>query len=345
MQRKLFLAWLVFLITLTSSGCGKRVTDHEQIDPAEKIVIKFSHVVAENAPKGLAARRFANLVAARTNGRVEVQVYPNSTLYKDGEEIEALKNGSVQIIAPTTAKIAALFPRWQIFDIPYVFTSAEMVYRAMDGKIGGELFDELATQGFRGLAFWGNGFKQMTNGIRPLREPGDFKGLTMRVMMGSQILPTQFQCLGAQPVQLGFNDLYAALAQKIIDGQENTMSNIYSKKFYEVQPYLTLSNHGYMGYVVLTNRKFWDHLPPDIRGILEKAMQEVTVWEREQASLLDEESFRAIRSTGQIRLHLQTEEEKRQWLTAFTPLYRQAEEIVGSDLWRAVQVLKEKKEP
>jgi len=333
---RLFSVVSIAVLLTFSSGCSRRVTDHEQISPAEKIIIKFSHVVAENTPKGLAAKRFANLVQERTNGLVEVQVYPNSTLFKDGEEIEALKDGSVQIIAPTTAKIAALFPHWQIFDVPYLFSSREAVFSTMAGPVGAQLFSELQKQGFQGLAFWDNGFKQMTNSVRPLVRPADFQGLRMRVMMGSKILEEQFLSLGADPVQMGFDQLYAALKEKRVDGQENTISNIYSKKFYEVQPYLTLSNHGYMGYVVLTNQKFWASLPANIREILENTMAEVTIWEREQAARLDKENFRALVATKQLQIHELTAEERKAWQQALAPVYRRAEEIVGKDLLETV---------
>jgi len=327
---KYFLAVIIFILTCT--GCSQRVTDHEQVNPKDKIIIKFSHVVAENTPKGLAAQRFANIVHARTGGRVEVQVFPNSTLYADGEEMEALKSGAVQIIAPHTSKISDMFPKWQIFDLPFAFDNRLEVYAAVDGEIGKKLTKELPEQNLLALAFWDNGFKQMTNDVRPLIRPQDFRGLNFRVMINSNVLKEQFRLLGARPVELPFNCVYKALQTGEVDGQENTMSNIYSKKFYQLQPYLTVSNHGYIGYVVITNKTFWEGLPPDIRNILKDVMAEVTQWERTQAAELNAKNYKQIKNLNCVEIHELTEEEKQVWKNTFKPLYNSFKPVIGEDL-------------
>lgn len=334
--------WLIIaLLALLLAGCDRRGPDGEQVNPREKIIIKFSHVVADDTPKGQAARRFARLVEERTKGRVEVQVFPNSTLYKDGEELDALMDGRVQMIAPSTSKLGSLAPQWQLLDLPYLFESEEEVHRVLDGEIGKRLFATLEGYNIHTLAFWDNGFKQMTNSKRPLVYPEDFRGLTFRVMINSSVLEEQFRLLGASAVQLPFNDVYQALAGGQVDGQENTMSNIYSQRFYQVQPYLTVSNHGFIGYVVLTNTGFWQSLPPDVRRVIEEAMAEVTAWEREQAARLNEENFQQVKESGQVKIHVQTAEEKARWQEALAPLYQKFRSMPGGELLD--EVLKVKK--
>ncbi|BAF59532.1 MAG: TRAP transporter substrate-binding protein [Syntrophothermus sp.] len=332
MNLRIFLFLCIVWLVVIAAGCSRRVVDSEQVSREEKIVIKFSHVVAENTPKGLAAQRFANLVKERTGGRVEVQVFPNSVLYKDGEEIQALQAGAVQMIAPATSKLSLLYPQWQVFDLPYAFADEEAVHRAMESYLGKKLYDGLKANNLVPLSFWGSGFKQMTNSVRPLIKPEDFQGLTFRVMINSQVLKRQFEKLGAHPVEGTFDNLYRVLESRAVDGEENTLSNIFSKNFYKVQPYLTISNHGYMGYVVMTNSEFWSSLPEDVRNILESTLQEVTEWEHEQALQINRDCLKQIISSGMVQVHYQTEDEKREWVRALRPLYEEFREIIGEDL-------------
>jgi tripartite ATP-independent transporter DctP family solute receptor len=328
--RPIIIIFIILLLSITA--CGKRSVDTEQVSPEEKLVIRFSHVVAENTPKGLAAQRFADLVKERTHGRVEVQVFPNSTLYKDGEEIQALQNGQVQIIAPATSKLSGLYPQWQVFDLPYAFEDVNDVHKAMSGYIGERLCDGLKNNNMMALAFWDNGFKQMTNSKRPLITTADFEGLSFRVMINSQVLKKEFEKLNARAVEGLFNDLYRVLDSHEVDGQENTLSNIYSKNLHKVQPYLTLSNHGYMGYVVLTNQKFWAELPVEVRDVLESTLQEVTEWERQQAYIMDKQSLELIVNSGLVQVHHQTDDEKRQWAEALQSVYPEFRNIIGNDM-------------
>ncbi len=334
---KFLLMPAIFLALAFLAGCGEKTVDREQVKPGEKIVIKFSHVVAEDTPKGQAAKRFAELVEKRTGGRVEVQVFPNSTLYADGEEMKALINGGVHIIAPSTSKLGDTFPRWQLFDMPYAFQTSSQIHDAMKGNIGKTLYGDLEKGGIYPLAFWDNGFKQISNRVRPLVHPSDFNGLTFRIMINSKILEDQFRLLGAQPIQMRFNEVYGALSSGVADGQENTMSNIVSQKFYEIQPYLTVSNHGFMGYVVMADRNFWLGLPPDIRSKLEEIMNEVTEWERNQAGLINERDMKTLQKTGKVKIHIQSPEEKQEWITALSGLNKKIEEILGPELFNELK--------
>lgn len=324
-------ALLLACILLLVTGCQERAQDLEQVSKEERIVIKFSHVVAESTPKGLAARRFANLVKQRTSGRVEVQVYPNSVLFKDGEEMQALYQGQVQMIAPATAKVAERFVQWQLFDLPFFFSDVEEVHRVMDGIGGRQLARLLDPYPIKAVAMWDNGFKQIITSV-PVRSLEDFRGLKFRVMPGSRVLEGQFRHLLVETVALPFNEVYNALEGGKVQGSENTASNIYSKKFFEMQPYLTISNHGFLGYVVLVNREFWDSLPADIRQVLEDTLMEVTEWQREIAARQNEADLKGIVSSGKVEVWEMTPEERERWQKAMGPVYRDFENLGGKHL-------------
>lgn len=333
-RRIAFLAAILTLAALLLTACGSRVWDSEQIDPHQKIIIRFSHVVAEDTPKGLAAQRFADLVNERTKGRVEVEVFPKATLYDDAQEIQALREDKVQMIAPATAKLGTLFPSWELLDLPYAFASGEEVNKAMDGAIGRRLFASVGPD-FKVLAFWDNGFKEMTNSQRPLVHPRDFDGLLMRTMINSPLLESQFEALGAEPVPGDFAGLYAALQNFRVDGEENTASNIYSQKFYQVQRYMTVSNHGYLGYAVMVNASFWHSLPPDIRKIIERSMAQVTVWERQKAYAMNEKDLKELNHL--MKVHYQTPAERKEWEAALDPLYQQYAPSIGPGLLQMLE--------
>jgi C4-dicarboxylate-binding protein DctP len=327
------LFWLtICLIIIVTGGCAKRVADGEQVSPEQKIVIKFSHVVAENTPKGLAADRFASLVQQRTRGRVEVQVFPNSTLYADGEEMQALQSGAVQIIAPATSKLGSLYPGWQLLDLPYAFKDLAAVHQAMNGPIGKKLAESLNRQGLMVLAYWDNGFKQLTNSVRPITNPQDLMGLKFRVMINSPVLKEQFNLFGATPVPMPFNDVYQGMERNHVQGQENTISNLFTKGFYQVQKYMTVSNHGYMGYAVIVSKEYWFALPEDMRRILEDTMIEVTRWERAKAAELNEIYLEQLINDQNISITVLTRDEIQVWEAAFKPLYRRFAGDIGSDL-------------
>jgi C4-dicarboxylate-binding protein DctP len=334
------LAFLALLALVTMTGCGSdRASDDEQWTPEERIVLRFSHVVAENTPKGLAARRFAELAQEKTNGLVEIKIFPNGELIGDGEaEIRALLNGQIHFIAPSTGKLAESFPVWQVFDLPYAFADERAVNAAMKGPIGERLFTVLRSRGLHGLTMWENGWKQMTSAKHPLRDPSDFAGQRFRIQP-TRILAEQFKTVGAVGVPLPFDQTYRALAAGQVDGQENTTSNIYSKKFHEVQRHMTLSNHGYLGYVVMTSATQWGRLPAPVQIALEEAMAESTEWVRLNAGRLNAENLELIAASGLMEIHVQTEAERAAWRAAFRPVYDLFAKGIDRELVEAVQQL------
>ncbi len=304
--------------------------------PAEPIVIKFSHVVAVDTPKGKGAERFKQLAEERTGGRVKVEVYPNSTLYKDKEELEALQLGAVQMLAPSVSKFGPLGAKeFEAFDLPFIFPDKAVLARVTEGPIGASLFRKLDNKGIKGLAYWDNGFKVMTAN-RPLREPADFKGLKMRIQ-SSKVLEAQFQALGALPQVLAFSEVYQALQTGVCDGTENTPSNIWSQKTHEVQKYLTVSNHGYIGYAVIVNRKFWDGLPPDIRTQLEGAMRDATRYANAISQQENDDALAKIKASGRTEIIVLTDAQKAAWRRALEPVYGQMASRVGKPLIDAIR--------
>jgi C4-dicarboxylate-binding protein DctP len=299
------------------------------------IVIKFSHVVANDTPKGKGALRFKELAEKATHGRVKVEVYPNSTLYKDKEELDALQLGSVQMLAPSLAKFAPLgVKEFELFDLPYIFPSKDVLYRVTEGPIGKKLFDKLETKGIRGLAYWDNGFKDMTAN-KPLHHPADFKGLKMRIQ-SSKVLDAQMRALGANPQAMAFSEVYQALQTGVVDGTENTPSNIYTQKMYEVQSNLTVSNHGYIGYAVIVNKKFWDGLPADIRTELEGAMKETTKYNNEIAKQENDKALEEIKKSGKTNVYVLNDQEKAEWRKALLPVQKEMAGRIGADLIQEV---------
>jgi C4-dicarboxylate-binding protein DctP len=299
------------------------------------IVIKFSHVVAPDTPKGKAAELFKQLAEQRTAGRVRVEVYPNSQLYKDGEEIDALQLGAVQMLAPSMSKFGPLgLPEFELFDLPYIFPDRAVLRRVVDGPIGKDLLHRLETKGIVGLAFWDNGFKVMSAN-RPLHAVSDFRGLKMRIK-SSKVLDAQMRALGALPQVLAFSEVYQALQTGVVDGTENTPPNLYTQKMYEVQKYIALSNHGYDGYAVIVNKKFWDALPADIRTELESAMRDATDFENRLSVEENEQSIAKVKASGQSTVYALTADEQAAWRRALLPVHREMEGRIGKALIAAV---------
>jgi C4-dicarboxylate-binding protein DctP len=299
------------------------------------IVIKFSHVVAENTPKGKGALKFKELAEKATGGKVKVEVYPNSTLYKDNEEMNALQLGSVQMLAPSLAKFGPLGVReFEVFDLPYLFDSYDELHKVTDGAVGKALFDKLQPKGIIGLAYWDNGFKDMSAN-KPLKNVSDFRGLKMRIQ-SSKVLDEQMRALGAVPQVMAFSEVYQALQTGVVDGTENPPSNLYTQKMYEVQKYLTLSNHGYLGYAVIVNKKFWDGLPADIRTKLEGAMKEATKYANEIAKKENDDALAAVKKSGKTQFIELTPAEKNEWKKALIKVHQQAESRVGKDTIQSI---------
>ena len=301
----------------------------------QPIVIKFSHVVANDTPKGKGAERFKELAEKATNGRVKVEVYPNSTLYKDKEELEALQLGSVQMLAPSLAKFGPLGAKeFEVFDLPYIFPNKEVLKRVTEGPIGQGLFQKLEGKGIKGLAYWDNGMKVMTAN-RPLHKVADFRALKMRIQ-SSKVLDEQFRALKANPQVLAFSEVYQAMQTGVVDGSENTPSNVYTQKMHEVQSNLTVSDHGYIGYAVIVNKKFWEALPADVRGQLEGAMKEATVYANTIAQKENDDALAAIKASGKTKAYTLSEQEKAEWRRALLPVHKSMASRVGQDLIDAI---------
>jgi C4-dicarboxylate-binding protein DctP len=299
------------------------------------IVIKFSHVVATDTPKGQAAERFKEQAEKLTKGRVKVEVYPNSQLYKDKEELEALQLGAVQMLAPSLAKFGPLgVKEFEVFDLPYIFPTKQALYSVTEGPVGKGLLQKLEPKGITGLAYWDNGFKIMSAN-KPLHSPDDFRGLKMRIQ-SSKVLDAQMRALGANPQVLAFSEVYQALQTGVVDGTENPPSNMYTQKMHEVQKHLTVSNHGYLGYAVIVNKKFWDGLPADIRGQLEQAMRDATTFEKAIAQRDNDMAMEAIRKAGRTTIYNLTPKEQADWRKALGPVQKQMESRIGKDLIGAI---------
>jgi C4-dicarboxylate-binding protein DctP len=295
------------------------------------IVIKFSHVVASNTPKGAAADKFKELAEKYTDGKVKVEVYPNSTLYKDKEELEALQLGAVQMLAPSNSKFGPIGIReFEVFDLPYILPDLVTLRKVTDGPLGARLLKLLEPKGMTGLAYWDNGFKEMTAN-KKLITPADYKGVKFRIQ-SSKVLEAQFRSLGSIPQVMAFSEVYQALQTGVVDGQENTTSNIYSQKMHEVQKYMTMTNHGYIGYVVVVNKKFWDGLPPDIRTQLEKAMKEATAFGNGQSAKENDEALAEIKKTGKTEIINLTPEQDAAMRKAMDPVYADVATRVGKPL-------------
>lgn len=298
-------------------------------------MIKFSHVVATDTPKGKGADYFKKLAEERTKGRVKVEVYPNSTLYKDREEVEALQLGSVQLLAPSLAKFGPLGVReFELFDLPYIFDSYADLHKVTGGPVGQGLLKKLESKGITGLAYWDNGFKVMSAN-KPLRKPEDFKGVKMRIQ-SSKVLEAQMRALGAIPQVMAFSEVYQALQTGVVDGTENPPSNLYRQKMHEVQKYVTLSDHGYLGYAVIANKKFWDGLPADVRTALDGAMKDATKYANEIAKKENDDALEAVRKSGKSEIITLTADEKKAWKKALVKVHRENEDRIGKDLIASV---------
>ncbi|HEX8962012.1 MAG TPA: TRAP transporter substrate-binding protein [Rhodocyclaceae bacterium] len=297
----------------------------------QPIVIKFSHVVAVDTPKGHAAEYFKKLAEERTKGRVKVEVYPNSQLYKDKEEMEALQLGAVQMLAPSLAKFAPLgVKEFEAFDLPYIFDDYTELHKITQGPIGASLLKKLEPKGIIGLAYWDNGFKVMSAN-KPLRIPQDFRGLKMRIQ-SSKVLDSQMRALGAIPQVMAFSEVYQALQTGVVDGTENPPSNLYTQKMHEVQKYVTVSNHGYLGYAVIVNKKFWEGLPADIRTILEGCMKDATKVANDEAKKDNENALEAVRKSGKSQIITLTDDEKKAWKKALVKVHQEQGDRIGKDL-------------
>jgi C4-dicarboxylate-binding protein DctP len=303
-----------------------------ECDPGE-IVIKFSHVTnTDRHPKGIAASLLAERVNKEMNGKACMQVYPNSTLYDDKKVLEAMLNGDVQLAAPSLSKFEKFTKKFRIFDLPFVFEDVNAVDRFQNSPAGEKLKNSMVRRGLKGLAFWHNGMKQMSAN-RPLIKPEDARGLKFRVQP-SDVLVAQFEQLGAIPQKMSFKEVYGGLQTGVIDGQENTWSNIYGKKFFEVQDGVTETNHGILDYLVVTSTEWWDGLPGDVRSQLAQILKEVTETRNGESTRVNEENKQNIIKAGGVVRTL-TPEQRQAWVDALKPVWKKFEKDVGSDTLKA----------
>ncbi|HRC37020.1 MAG TPA: TRAP transporter substrate-binding protein [Rubrivivax sp.] len=301
----------------------------------QPLVIKFSHVVAQDTPKGKASEFFAKRAGELTGGKVKVEVYANSTLYKDKEEMEALQIGAVQMLAPSLAKFGPLGAReFEVFDLPFIFDNSDELHKVTTGPVGKQLFGKLQSRGITGLAYWDNGFKSFSAN-KPLKAPDDFKGLKMRIQ-SSKVLEAQMRAVGALPQVMAFSEVYQALQTGVVDGTENPHSNLYTQKMHEVQKHMTVSDHGYLGYAVITNKKFWDGLPADVRGQLEKAMEEATAYANKIAKEENDGALEKVKASGKTQVYMPTPAERLALKKAMVPVHKEMESRIGKETIEAV---------
>jgi C4-dicarboxylate-binding protein DctP len=299
------------------------------------IVIKFSHVVATDTPKGKGAEFFKKRAEELTQGKVKVDLYPNSSLYKDKEEMEALQLGAVQMLAPSLSKFGPLgVKEFEVFDLPYLFDNYDELHKVTQGKVGRQLLDKLDAKGIKGLAYWDNGFKVMSSN-KPIRMPADFKGQKLRIQ-SSKVLEAQMRTLGVLPQVMAFSEVYQALQTGVVDGTENPPSNLYTQKMHEVQKYVSLTDHGYLGYAVIANKKFWDGLPADTRGQLEQAMKEATAYANKIAKDENEQALDAVKKSGKTQVNLPTPQEKAALKKALVTTHEEMGSRVGKDLIESI---------
>jgi C4-dicarboxylate-binding protein DctP len=300
------------------------------------VVIKYSHVVANDTPKGKGSLKFKELAEKYTGGKAKIEVYPNSSLYKDKEEIEALQLGAVQMLGPSTAKFAPLGAKeFEGMDLPFAFADDAAFNKAIKGELGSFLMAKLEPKGIKGLAFWDNGF-HMVSANKPIIKPADFQGLKVRIS-GSKVADQYFRKLGSIPQILAFSEVYQALQTGVVDGCENTPSNYLTQKFHEVQKHITVSYHAHLQYAVIVNSKYWAALPADIRGPLEKAMNEATDYTNEIATKENEDALKEIKASGRSELHYLTPEQKKAWQVAMQPTWQWAEGRVGKEVIAIMQ--------
>ena len=323
--RKGCLAVFLALAACLLAACGK--------DEQAVFLIKFPHVMAPNTPKGQAAEHFKQEVEKRLPGRVRVEVFASSQLMNDEDSLEALAFGEVQMIAISFSKLDRLTHKFQVFDLPFLFADEKAVESFQASAAGEQLLDALSDQGIKGLAFWHNGMKQML-GPRPMRKPEDATGLRFRIQ-DSDVIQEEILQIGGLPQKMDFSEVYMALQSGAIDAQENTWSNTWASKFYEVQPYMTETNHGYAGYLVAVNSDFWNGLPEDVRQELGLIIAETTLWARQQSKAIDQESLQKILATGKSQLVKLSSEELAVWRTAMQPVWKKFENDIGADLIQA----------
>jgi len=302
---------------------------------AGEIVIKFSHVTnTDKHPKGIAASLLEQRVNDEMNGKACMEVFPSSQLYNDDQVLEAMLAGDVQLAAPSLSKFEKFTKKFRIFDLPFMFNDVAAVDRFQNSDDGQKLKNAMRRRGLQGLAFWHNGMKQISAN-KPLITPADAAGLKFRVQQ-SDVLVAQMEALDANPQKMAFSEVYGALQTGVVDGQENTWSNIYGQKFFEVQDGITESNHGIIDYLVVTSTEWWDGLPGDVRDQLATILAEVTTTRNAESTRVNEEAKQAVVAAGGVVRTL-TADQRGEWVTTMKPVWSQFEDDIGADLIAAAQ--------
>lgn len=298
-------------------------------------VIKFSHVVADETPKGQAALKFKELLEERSNGEFKVDVFPNSQLYDDSKVLEALLMGDVQIAAPSLSKFTRLTKKLQVYDLPFLFKDMDAVERFQMSETGQALLHSVDDKGLVGLGYIHNGLKQFSANSE-IRLPEQMKGKKFRIMT-SDVLAAQMEAVGAVPVKKPFSEVFTLLQTRAIDGQESPWSNTYSQKFYEVQPHITVSNHGLLDYMVITSKSFWEGLNPQEQDLIKTAMDEAIAYGNGLAAEINEKDYQLIKDSGYTTITELSEEERAQWIEAMRPVWKQFESEIGADIIQAAE--------
>lgn len=302
----------------------------------EPIVIKFSHVAAIDTPKGQAAEYFKQQLEKRTNGRVKVEVYPNSTLYKDKEELEALQLGSVQMLAPVAGKFGPLGAKeFEVFDLPYIFPDEAALHRVTRGPIGASLLKKLEPRGLVGLTYWDAGFRVLSAN-KPMHVPDDAKGLKIRIN-SSKVNQAIVKSIGAIPQTMAFSEVYQALQTGVVDGADGNLANLYTQKQYEVQKHVTLTRHTYSGYVVVMNKAFWEKLPDDIKTAVKGAIEDSTAYNDKVAEEDEAKAVAAMKASGKTTIYTPTAAEKALWVKAMMGVQDELAPRIGKDLIAAIR--------
>lgn len=323
------------LAAVLATGLGLLADGQRPAVAQAPILIKFSHVVAPDTPKGKGSLKFQELAEKYTAGKVKVEVYPNSQLFKDKEELEALQLGAVQMLAPSLAKFGPLGAReFEVFDLPFLFKDRAALQKITKGDVGKDMFARLTDKGIIGLAYWDNGFK-IFSANSPIKNPDDMLGLKIRIQ-SSKVLEAQMKAVGALPQVMAFSEVYQALQTGVVDGQENTASNMFTQKMHEVQKHTILTNHGYIGYAVIVNKKFWDGLPGDIRSQLDKAMAEATDYANAISEKENDDALADMRKSGKTAIYTPTEAERKAWVKAMMPVHKDVASRVGQPVIDAV---------
>lgn len=345
-MKKWLLLTIISVFALALAACGgesgsSEPKSSEEYTAENPLIIKFSHVTAIDSVKGKAADKFAQLVNEKTEGKVKVEVYPSSQLYGDNDELDALVSGNVHMIAPSVTKMVKIDPRWQYVDMPYLFESEEHVQKFFESDVAKELMnsEQLAANDIKGMAFWPNGFKHFSNNKHPLVTVEDFKGLKFRAQAG-QVLEAQFETLGAGSATIAFGETYAALQQGTVDGAENPYNNFDTMKFYEVQKYLSTSQHGRLDYAIFVNKSFWESIPADLLAPVEEALAEATAYAQELAAEENAKSLENVKASGVVEVYEMTQEERDALKEALQPVYEEFEETITPELIEGIQALK-----